>query len=176
MAKQKKRTNKFWNFQFDRFVSYLKRRKISVSTKKTKRNNCFWYPHRREIIITNAFNPERQFYALLHEFGHSAIRDSFQENKEVASRKYQFLRCSNFCQYSQVGKIALLEHEIDAWNVGYQKAKEMGFYIDERKFEIEKASHIIAYSCHISYEKVRKGILKEINEELEKYDFDWEFY
>lgn len=112
-----------------------------VIIERTNRGISTFDPDTKEIIIHEGHKPENLFYNLIHEMGHFIISKNYRKYRNTI--RYT----QGFSYSSQVRKVSEVEEEFEAWKVGYQKAKQLRLFVDNRNFEIVKASCLMAYFC-----------------------------
>lgn len=122
--------------------------KIEYSNKRTNhyQNKVITlYAHRRQEIL---------FYIFLHEVGHAWMLEC---DFTYRDRYPELVR--EPCRYATVTyKIARVQEEIEAWEVGKNLARSLGLRINQGKFEKIRAESLTSYMNWASKpRKNRKG-------------------
>ena len=97
--------------------------------------------HNNTITLYHARKPEILYYILLHEIGHAWLLECDFTYRD----RYQEL-VRNPPRYATVTyKIAKVQEEIEAWDVGKKLAQSLGLRIDPSKFEKIRAECLSDY-------------------------------
>jgi len=99
-----------------------------------------WYPHLNLIYINKNLKYRERLFCLLHESGHAVI-DNDIRHKNVTC----FNKNSPHHIRSKKGYVHTLNEEILAWNYGKSLAQQLGFYIEEDRFDIYMSDCIMSY-------------------------------
>lgn len=97
------------------------------------------------IKINNAYNRLQQLYTLLHECGHII---EYRNGSTHYFKKYptanKILKDGRSAR-SLVGRVEVIEEEINAWRSGEKLAEKLQIEIDPTKYNKEAATWIMGY-------------------------------
>lgn len=161
--KEDKYKNVDWKAQINKVSNFCKKKDFVVKFLECKYGCSHVSFEDREIYIHNRCTPERMFYCLLHELGHVLIH----ENQYSYSQNLGFAH-NNFSKQSLTRKIAEVEEEFHAWQIGYKKAKHMRLKINKVEYEKFKASYLSTYMEWAIDRKIKNTVKLAVKKALKK--------
>lgn len=152
MKNDKAKKNALWERQIEELERFVRRQGFEVFIENDPDGLSTFDPETKEIIVHNRQKLESQFYCLIHEIGHLLIAKNY--------RRYQKTLCytQKFSAKTQVYKVSEIEEEFEAWRLGYQRAKKLRFYINNKNFERLKARYITSYFEWALDSRIKKKI------------------
>lgn len=108
----------------------------------------------KEISIHSRSSHENQVYDLIHELGHLRLQQQSSHQDTYYQTQYTQV-FEMFSKSSRAYKIKILEEEVDAWKFGLILACELGIAVNEKNFEIRKASKLMTYASWASSKKYK---------------------
>lgn len=130
-----------WDKQVEILLAYATQLGYSVKFKNLKDKTSWIHFSTKEIVIHKSSTKELQAYDLIHELGHIEQ----QKNTTVYHKLFGKV-FADFSKQSQTYKMKILEEELDAWNKGLKLSLKLGIQVNERCFEIRKASRVATYA------------------------------
>jgi hypothetical protein len=116
--------------------------------------------HNKVITLYQNRKQEILYYILLHEIGHAWM---FECDFTYRDRYPELVR--NPLRYATVTyKIAKVQQEIEAWEVGKKLARSLGIRINETKFEKIRAECLSTYMNWAGRPRKRNGTKHNISE------------
>jgi hypothetical protein len=109
--------------------------------------------HNNVITLYKNRRAEILYYIFLHEIGHAWML----ECDFTYSDRYPELVRSPLRYATVTYKIAKVQEEIEAWEVGKRLAKSLGLKINESKFEKIRAEYLSGYMNWAGKPRKRKG-------------------
>lgn len=106
----------------------------------------------KEIVIHSRSSHENQVYDLIHELGHLKLQQETGHHSTYYQTQYTQV-FEMFSKSSRAYKIKILEEEVDAWKFGLILACELGIVVNEKNYEIRKASKLMTYASWASSKK-----------------------
>jgi len=130
-----------WDAQVEILLAYAKDQGYSVKFKNLKDKTSWIHFSTKEIVIHKSSTTELQVYDLIHELGHIEQQKNTKVYNELFGQVF-----ASFSKQSQTYKMKILEEELDAWNQGLKLCFELGLQVNQRCFEIRKASRVATYA------------------------------
>jgi hypothetical protein len=107
------------------------------------------------IVVCTSQSVERMYYVFLHEIGHLLGR---VEDSANWCKKYpELLRTSGVKTSSKLYKIARVQDEIEAWNLGFEFAKKHRLEINLKKWNRLRSECLTGYMKMVTVKQRRKN-------------------
>lgn len=94
--------------------------------------NGTWCHERRTVFVTNTASPEYQLIIALHECGHAVVET--MESQEFIDRYGNGYLAAPEDDTPFAHRIECLSEEFEAWNRGWELAKELELFVDRTAF------------------------------------------
>lgn len=136
-----------WNFRLKKLINfaYKKGYEVQISNKndfiKSPLNYNVVDLQKKIIKIYHGHCDEYKIYLILHELGHAALNDEYDDYKKTCGYGQIF-----FSKNSITNQISIIEEEFEAWKIGFDIAKEIKIKIDKRRFEQFKSQCLVTYT------------------------------
>ena len=124
---------------------------IEYDTKPGVRKRGLADSETKKITLNVAQRPEHMYYIFIHEIGHMVSRLWHYD----WDKRFAILSDSSK-KNTAIYRIARIQDEIEAWDIGFQFAKARGFKVNQTKYDKLRVECLTSYMIWATKRKVNE--------------------